>query len=146
MTTMKNIKIINGTYGYRAPGVRAVEPKRPGDPPFPLEDDKAERLVSLGVAAYADAEDGSDSPTRKKRRRTKDGGDGKPYGPDTKADELRALMKECGLTVKIGMTKADMIAALDEYFAEKESGDDVEEDDDGEEDEPPDLNPEDPVA
>jgi hypothetical protein len=138
--TVKNIKITNGTYGYRAPGVRAVEPKRPGDPPFPLEDDKAERLVSLGVAAYADAEDAEKTPADESESGLPDGGNVKPYDSDTKADELRALMKECGLTAKIGMTKADMIAALDECFAEKES------DDDGEGEAPPDINPEAPVA
>jgi hypothetical protein len=51
------------------------------------------------------------------------GGEGKPvYDADTKADELRALMQECGLPYRVGMTKADMVSALDEFFSE--TGDD----------------------
>jgi hypothetical protein len=165
---VKNIKIINGTYGYRAPGVRAVEPKRPGDPPFPLADDKAERLVSLGVAEYADAPEGGKPAKPPKNGRVKavatrseggktgkagvppsgaetgaqsaGGGEGKPaYDADTKIDELRALMRECGLPYRVGMTKAEMVAALDEFFSEAGG-------DGGDDETPPDVGAEDPVT
>jgi hypothetical protein len=57
------------------------------------------------------------------------------YSVDMKAAELREIMEDCGLQYKVGMSKADMVAALDAYF-----GDEVED-----EDTPPDLGAEDPV-
>lgn len=49
------------------------------------------------------------------------GGDGdaqeKPdYNVDMKAEELRDMMKVCDLAFKFGMSKADMVAALDAHF------------------------------
>ena len=35
-----------------------------------------------------------------------------------KADQLRALMEQYDVPYKSGMNKADMVAALDEYFAQ----------------------------
>ena len=35
-----------------------------------------------------------------------------------KADQLRALLEQYGVPYKSGMNKADMVAALDEYFAQ----------------------------
>ena len=40
------------------------------------------------------------------------------YSTDMKADQLRALLEQYGVPYKIGMNKADMVAALDEYFAQ----------------------------
>lgn len=58
------------------------------------------------------------------------------YNANMKAAELREIMDECQLPFKVGMTKADMVAALDAYF-----------DDEGEdEDELPDIGVEDPIA
>lgn len=46
-----------------------------------------------------------------------------PYSADMKAAELRDLMEACGLTYKVGMSKADMVAALDAYYSEAEDTD-----------------------
>lgn len=40
------------------------------------------------------------------------------YSIDLKADQLRALMEQYGVPYKSGMNKSDMVAALDEYFAQ----------------------------
>ena len=53
---MKLIKIINGTYGFR-PQPHVVERKNANDAPFEVNDEEAERLVRLGVAAIAFGED-----------------------------------------------------------------------------------------
>jgi hypothetical protein len=50
---MKYIQIIDGTFGLRVG--YAIVPKKSSDPPFEAEDAKADRLVRLGVAEYADA-------------------------------------------------------------------------------------------
>lgn len=49
------IKIISGTYGYNT-GF-AIVPKTSDDEPFALEDAKAERLISLGVAVKVESEE-----------------------------------------------------------------------------------------
>ncbi|MBQ5986440.1 MAG: response regulator receiver protein [Clostridia bacterium] len=49
---MAKIKIINGVYGMRINGY-TVEKKTPEDAPFDVPDCEAERLVGMGVAAYA---------------------------------------------------------------------------------------------
>ncbi|MCF8017834.1 MAG: hypothetical protein K9L62_00415 [Vallitaleaceae bacterium] len=143
---MKLIKIINGTYGYRPTGSKHIEPKQAGDPPFEVEDSKAERLVSLGVAAYVDnpvktvdttkKEDVNGVATAIKGNNGQSTGVNPPkednssngaestqdipeYNADMKAAELREIMEECGLTYKVGMSKADMVDALDAYFEEE---------------------------
>lgn len=45
------IQIINGTYGYRD-GSRVV-PKRPGDAPFEVSEERGQKLIDKGVAARA---------------------------------------------------------------------------------------------
>ena len=50
---MARIKIINGVYGMRINGY-TVEKKTPEDAPFDVPDREADRLVEMGVAAYAD--------------------------------------------------------------------------------------------
>ncbi len=58
------------------------------------------------------------------------------YSTDMKVVELREIMDNCQLQYKVGMSKADMVAALDAYF------DDEAED----EDTPPSLEAEDPIV
>lgn len=162
---MRTIKIINGVYGHRPIGSKYIEPKRAGDPPFQVDDAEAERLVNLKVAEYADIVTKlvpvgvatGEIPTEKEKTginipdEQNDSEDEmelpeKPdYSTDMKATELREFMEECGLTYKVGMSKADMVAALDEYY-----GVDTEEEDTEDETEdtekPPELGVEDPVV
>ena len=154
---MSLIKIINGTFGHRPAGSRSVEPKQAGDPPFEVDDLQARRLVARGVAVLIDepaivhvqpvatpqgGEDGtnpSDNPPSgdESSEGAEDAPDKPDYSEKMKADELRALMEGCGLKVKFGMAKVDMVAALDAYFADDTA-------DDGEAH--PNIVPEDPVT
>lgn len=165
---MKFIKIVNGTYGHKAPGAKGIYPKSAGDPPFEVDDAKADRLVALGVAAYVTTKENPvkavAAPDKRENKTetgktTSDGNEGgKPsYNSKMKADELKALLKKYELPFKVGMSKDIMVAALDEFFGKEdedtgddsndnatgddESGDEV---DDGEA--PPSLSAEDPVT
>lgn len=156
---MSLIKIINGTFGYRPAGSRSIEPKQAGDPPFDVDEKQAQRLVALGVAALVEepkivhlqpvattlsgevgsgpsdplpiGDDGAEGAEATREKPA--------YNTEMKANELRALMVEHGLKVKPGMSKADMVEALDTHFAD----DTFDAADDGEA--PPTITPEDPV-
>lgn len=52
---MKEVMIIQGTYGYQPEGSKKVIPKSKQDGSFELSDEEAERLVNLGVAAMVDS-------------------------------------------------------------------------------------------
>ena len=169
---MKSIKIINGTYGYRAPGSRSIEPKAAGDPAFEIDNEEAKRLVRLGVAAYvddydilfADDDEDEDELSGNAGERfigtgldtgsgaaNEDGEDDEDdeddsevpeYSTDTHVNTLRALGRAVGLTFKVGTEKTDMVAALDEYYGVNR--DDADEANDGEA--PPVLSAEDPQS
>ena len=49
-----------------------------------------------------------------------------------KASELRDLGKQYGLTFKVGMSKAEMIAALDDFFAVESEAPEADAEGDGE--------------
>lgn len=61
--------------------------------------------------------------------------DDKPYSIDMKAEVLRELLKANGLPAKIGTSKADMVAALDDHFASLDADEEL-----------PDLGAEGPVV
>ena len=117
------IKIISGVYGHYIDG--RVIPKAKDSDPFELSVEEEKRLVDAGVAVYVDSG----------RTALPDGVIGIPeYSTDMKVDELRAIAKNMGLTLKIGSSKAEMVAAIDEAIAaamqdgnaddEQEPGDD----------------------
>lgn len=157
---MALIKIISGTYGHRPNGSKHPEPKRAGDPPFEVGEAEAKRLVALKVADYvkqAESEDEIpvDDDLERNTGENGEGGDAKPedtkpeYSVDMDVSALRELMKDCGLAYKVGMSKADAVAALDAYYAETEDEatvDDDPEGDPGKNDNAPDLAVEEPVT
>lgn len=49
---MRKVKIIQGVYGFAEEN--KVIPKTRKDSPFSLEDEKAEKIVKLGIAEYAE--------------------------------------------------------------------------------------------
>lgn len=105
------IKLISGTYGSKPP-------KRPGDGPFELTAEEEARLVRRGVARYV-SEIPTVDPTPIGFDETPDDADSIPeYSADMKVEELREIGKQCGLTFKIGMTKDEMVSALDAHFGE----------------------------
>lgn len=123
---MKKVRIISGTYGQRD-GNR-ITPKDRNSDPFLLEDTETARLVSLGVAEIVGETvetsaggRGSDVPNVDPPKDAVDedaeGYTGRPsYSIETSANDLRKIAKEVGITFKVGTTKEDMIAVLDEYF------------------------------
>ncbi len=131
------IRIINGTYGHRpalANGEKSnfIVPVTRNDLPIDVDEKEAMRLVEAGIAQYANVEavatasvaPQTDSPignTPGDEDAAQGAGEveNEPmpfeepvFTTDMRVDELRAAMRERGLAVKIGMTKADMVAAL----------------------------------
>ena len=121
-----------------------------------LPEDVEARLVSEGGAQYVNRSVTPDKPVNVVATPPKqpspekpgdnipnedDGSNGKTeahetpsYNVDMKSTELREIMDDCGIPFKVGMSKADMVAALDDYFGEE-----------SDEEEPPDLGAEDPI-
>lgn len=44
------------------------------------------------------------------------------YSTETSLGELKDIFKDCGLAYKVGMSKIEMVAHLDEYFAAYDAG------------------------
>lgn len=132
------IKMIRGVFGLPVDGI--VKAMDKNSEPFNAGAEQEERLINLGLAERVgdvpdlhptedeivdtDAPIGFDEmPPLPKAV------DGIPeYSVAMKATELREIGSMCGLTFKVGMSKADMVAALDQHFAETT----IEEDEDGE--------------
>lgn len=109
------IKMVVGSYGYENEN-GSVRPISEKDGPFKLSADKEKRLVDLGVAVYVDA-DGEDINDPEVVDIIQDGVP--EYDVSMKAAELRKIAKEhMGLTFEAGITKKEMVAAMDEYIAE----------------------------
>lgn len=131
------IHIINGTYGHRpklANGENSpfVVPVTRNDPPIDVDEKEAARLVEAGLAEYVSVKavaTGAEPPAPDNPNgNTPEGESGaeghqtpkndptpfgvQEYTTDMRVDELRAAMRERGLAVKVGMTKADMVSAL----------------------------------
>lgn len=156
---MRTIKIISGVFGHRPEGSKYIEPKKAGDPPFTVDDEQAARLVRLKVAAYVDEDNilpdtgvataiNEVEDIAEVDNITEEGEalqeeitmhERPEYNTAMKANELKEIMSEYQLPFKVGMSKADMVAALDDYFAD-------EVDDEEGADEMPDLDVEDPVV
>lgn len=105
-----------------------------------IEADEAveSRLVSLGIAEYvtpvatpitddfksvpsenaSETEEPAESLYEGEADEAVDDTSIPEYSIDSPMSELRALMKENGLSAKVGITKADMVAALDEIFSD----------------------------
>ena len=115
------IKIIKGIYGYRNKN-GIIEPKTTESPAFSLTDVQEERLVKIGVAAYANEVVVApvQQPLEGQNENAK-----KAMLERMNVNDLKKLAKEKG--VEQGK-KEDMIAAILEL--EEESEDDREEDDD----------------
>ena len=128
------IRMVAGVYGLiikRDDGSTYTQGMGPESGPFSLTNAEEERLVSMKVAVYVD---GEPAPVPAETPELPDGVVGIPeYSVDSSISDLRAVGKMCGLTFKVGMSKADMVAALDEHIAEH-TVDDVDPDADEAED------------
>ena len=111
------IKIIRGTYG-RKEGNRVV-PMTKDSEPFELAPEQEARLVTLKVAAYVDGVPVATNNINKGGEQLPDGVEGVPeYSAESSAKELREIGKSLGLNFKVGMSKAEMVAALDKHIEE----------------------------
>lgn len=132
---MKNVRIVTGIYGYRPEGAKFITPVRAGDV-VEVSDQEADRLVSINVAVYAgeDATERSAVPAAPPSEGAFDGMAGVDtlaveegaeaeernlpyYSVSMKVDQLRALLAQFGIPCRVGMSKADMVAALDALFS-----------------------------
>lgn len=133
------IKMIRGVFGLPVDGIVKGMDKNSG--PFEAGAEQEARLIRLGLAVKV--EDSEPAPTEAVDTDTPIGFDEIPpledlleegvtaipeYSVEMKASELREIGAMCGLTFKVGMSKADMVAALDKHIEENT----VEEDEDGE--------------
>ena len=129
------IKMIRGVFGLPVNGI--VKPMDKNSDPFEAGAEQEARLIRLGLAVRVDGEPvnaetvDTDAPI---------GFDEMPplpegvtaipeYSVDMKATDLREIGAMCGLTFKVGMSKKDMVAALDAHF-EAEPAEDVDADED----------------
>lgn len=135
------IQMIAGVFGLQVDGIVKAMDKNCG--PFEASPEQEARLIRLGLAVRVDAVD-TETPIGFDETPPED--DGEPelpegvvgipeYSTENTAAELREIGKLCGLTFKVGMSKADMVAALDAHIdANMVDGVDVEGEDDAEDD------------
>lgn len=103
------IRIVRGVYGYLdKDGI--VRPKTEADAPFELTPEQEERLVRLGVAQYVGAVKSAQEPEESEAQVPT----GERLLTDMSAKELRELGKDYGLTFKVGISKAEMVQAIEE--------------------------------
>ena len=128
------IKIVRGVYGF-LDNNGIVRPKTEADEPFELTPEQEARLVSLGVAQYVETEE-EQEPEETEQVETEE--EQEPIGfdetpvvkvslSDMSVKELRQIGKEYGLTFKVGMSKAEMVVAIE--AAEAELATDAEDED-----------------
>lgn len=118
------IKMLRGVFGLPVDGI--VKGMDKNSEPFNAGAEQEARLVSLGLAVYVDDAESTiiDAPigfdeTPPEMPELPDGVEAIPeYSIENTAAELREIARMCGLTFKVGMSKAEMVAALDEFFEE----------------------------
>lgn len=124
------IQIVRGIYGYMdEDGI--VRAKRVDDPPFELLPEQEERLVRLGVAQYV----GNVNQAQEEAELAEAVGaieldevaeEERPLS-EYSVKELRDLGKDYGLSFKVGMSKAEMIQAIEEAEAAMDMDDEDDE-------------------
>lgn len=112
------IKMIRGTFGLPINGI--VKPMDKNSGPFCTSKELEERLVKRGNAVYVDSVEGVDNSAPigfDELPELPEGVTAIPeYSEDMKQAELREIGAMCGLTFKVGMTKKEMVAALDAHI------------------------------
>ena len=105
------IRIIHGVYGHYVGG--RVVAKDKTSKPFSLDPEQEARLVRVGVAAYVQEKPADALPE------LPEGVTAIPaYSMETKADDLRKIAKQLGMTFPVGTTKAEMVAQMDAFLEE----------------------------
>lgn len=144
---MPLVKIIAGAYGLPTGGLIVRKDRRSGA--FEVPQAEAERIIGLGIAAYADiSADDTDSSgdfgeTPRKSNAVRgvepsgnnytpegkypsqgenegDFGERPDFDENSSATFLRALGKKLGLKFAVGVTKAEMVAQLNRFYADED--------------------------
>lgn len=171
---MKTIKIISGTYGYKPNGSKSIKPVSVGGV-INIDDAEANRLVSLGVAAFIENEaaenansgvatNGSganDDKAGVNPPENKNGSNGENEDDNAKRghldaeqlktmtnENLKKLAMEMGIDTAKCKKKDDYIAAITavEVTTDNNDGSGAEDDTDDDGEEPPALGAEAPVV
>lgn len=118
------IKIIRGTYGLNIGG--NIKPKTCNDEPFDVPLEEAQRLIGMGIAEgyspggnanpYTDGVTNGENGGNKIPEENEDNSGIPEYNEDNTNAELQAIAKEYGVELPPRANKAEIIAALDEYF------------------------------
>lgn len=118
------IKIIRGTYGLNIGG--NIKPKICNDEPFDVPFEEAQRLIGMGIAEgyspsgnanpYADGVIDGENGGNIILEENEDNSGIPEYNEDNTNAELQAIAKEYGVELPPRANKAEIIAALDEYF------------------------------
>ena len=136
------IKMISGVFGLpQADG--SVKPMDKNSKPFSTSKELEKKLVEKKRAVYVDTVEDVDTSAPigfdetppeefEELPELPEGVTAIPeYSEDMKQSELREIGAMCGLTFKVGMTKKEMVAALDAHIeANTVEGDELEEEDD----------------
>lgn len=130
------IQMIAGVYGRKMPD-GSVKPMDKNSGPFEVSAEKEERLIRLGLAVRVDHVD-TEMPIGFDE--TPPVVDGEDETDETEAEteevdlealtvnELREIGKQYGVAFKVGMKKADMIAAIEAAQSEDDAAEDDGED------------------
>ncbi len=136
---MKSIKIIAGSYGYRPEGSKSVTLITKQHPQIEVSNAEAERLIELGVAVIVE----SDLKLQSQAQLPESTDTRPEYSMKNRADELKALMDEFELPYEEGITKQQMVDALDNYFDTPANDDEAVDEEPGQ---VPDLSVDSPVV
>lgn len=113
---MVRIRITAGVFGWNRG--QSYDLVKAGDPPIEVDEALAQRLVTKGVAEYVTPSTQPDEePAAEPTAEPDEEPAGKAYHIGMTAKELREIGESYGLTFKQGMSKADMVAKMDELFA-----------------------------
>lgn len=118
---MKKIKIIVGTFGYMPEGANSVQLKDAKSEPFDVSDALADKLLKKGIAELT--EEAPDVVVSYDDKMTK--------------AQLAEIGRVLGVNLGAGMSKNDMLAALDTAVAAADAPEDPEGNADGEDPEDP---------
>lgn len=124
------IRIIAGVYGYRENGI--ITPKDKDSRPFSLNPEREAELVRLGIAEYIDAVMMGDK--KEITQPDEEHGQGNEadhdcyyesveYNSEMKLAQLKKMANEHGINTNKMKSKAEVINALDQYFAEVDNQD-----------------------
>lgn len=121
------IEMIAGVYGLpvkQPDGTTRIVGMGPKSGPFSVSPEREAELVAKKIARYVEPPKDDEGDT------TGTAAPAAPavpeYSASMKADQLREIGKQHGLTFKVGMTKAEMVAELDKHFSEVTAEDETE--------------------